>query len=137
MLFCGLNSCKSTDKTVITAKKEAPGLSEVKWKMVSFKGKEVNAGDIESQISIHINEEAKTISGYSGCNQYFGDITIFEPERIRFEKIGSTKRACPQNNMQIEKTYLNSLDKINGYKVSQTELQLLQNEKVLYIFEKE
>ncbi len=134
-----LFSCSSSKSAVETPKPAvvSPTLDGGKWKLLTMRGKEPKYSDIENQITLSFNSEAKTINGYAGCNRYFGNFTTHDLEKIKFTEIGSTKRACGAPSMDLENSFLQSLGRINAYAFANNELQLLQNERVIFVFEKE
>lgn len=54
--------------------------------------------------NLHFNPSEKQISGFSGCNRYFGSYSI-SGDSLVFDHIASTKKAC--NGVTFEQEYLN------------------------------
>jgi heat shock protein HslJ len=57
------------------------------------------------------------ISGFAGCNQFFGRYKL-ENSSLSFSGVGSTKKACQPNLMNLERDFLNSLSTIKSFKLS-------------------
>ena len=74
------------------------------WKLVSYNQQPILA---ESEITAEFTEGR--VNGSAGCNLYFADYQLDNPE-LNIETIGSTKKACPNDLMEQETTYLNFLD---------------------------
>ena len=62
-------------------------------------------------MSIEFNQEKKMLSGYSGCNRFFSQLTIDTKNAVVLGNIGSTKMMCIENSrMELERDFLNQLD---------------------------
>ena len=48
------------------------------------------------------------IGGFGGCNRYFGSYTL-EGDALKVSGLGSTKRACPPPEMELESRFLERL----------------------------
>lgn len=75
------------------------------WKLVSLTRQPILA---ESEITAEFTEGR--VNGSAGCNLYFADYQLDNPE-LNIKTIGSTKKACPNDLMEQETTYLNFLDR--------------------------
>lgn len=75
------------------------------------------------------------MSGYSGCNRYFGNYTSSNDGVFSTGPIGATKMACIGEQGQQEQHYLELLGKASQYAVSRGQLHLLDtNRKILLVF---
>lgn len=74
-----------------------------RWKLVAM---DIETSNLNKQTLLISTEEAR-ISGHAGCNQFFGSIREIGENSISFDRIGSTKMACPE--LQIENKYLGLL----------------------------
>ncbi len=81
-------------------------MQENKWKLIQMDGKQMDAGILAD---LHFTSAELKASGTSGCNRYFGEYKI-EGNTIHFSKIGTTKMACEENKMKIEKRFLEILN---------------------------
>ncbi len=65
------------------------------WTATTFSDKEALAGE---EYDVHIrlvkNEEGRGISGYDGCNVFFGNYTTDKDNIVTFGPIATTRRAC-------------------------------------------
>jgi heat shock protein HslJ len=68
----------------------------------------------------------KKLSGFSGCNTYFGTYGVNE-NRIAIGKIGSTRMYC-EGMMEIETKYLSTLEKIEKYEIESIRLRLFSED---------
>ena len=75
------------------------------WKLISLTRQPILA---ESEITAEFTEGR--VNGTAGCNLYFADYQL-DNAQLDIETIGSTKKACPNDLMEQETTYLNFLDR--------------------------
>ena len=55
------------------------------------------------------------VYGSSGCNRYFAAVTEAMPGELIIEETGTTRMACPDEVMLLEKRYLGALEGSVGY----------------------
>lgn len=105
------------------------------WQLVKIQNKEIHYTNDRQAIILQFNPEAKGISGFSGCNNYFGQYKC-DNTSIFFTDLGSTRMACPDAQMTLENKFLPLLEKVNRYELTRYTLTLYQNERILLVFEK-
>ena len=66
----------------------------------------------DKNITLKLNSEENRISGFSGCNSYFGDYNLTKTT-IDIQNLAATKKFCSET-MQLERTYLDALRKAQG-----------------------
>ena len=81
------------------------------WKLVSYNQQPILA---ESEITAEFADGR--VNGSAGCNSYFADYQL-DDAQLNIERSGSTKKACPNDLMEQETTYLNSLNKAESVAV--------------------
>jgi len=81
-----------------------------KWKVISMQG----IDDLQIRPTIQFDADEKKISGFAGCNNYFGS---YDPESIQldFSKMGMTRKICP--DMTVESAFTNHLRNVSYYKI--------------------
>ncbi|MPS65379.1 MULTISPECIES: META domain-containing protein [Chryseobacterium] len=105
--------------------KAQPSIANTKWTL---------ADNVKGQIPT-LNVEGAKISGNSGCNRYFGAVTMETASgKFAASQVGSTKMAC--DNMSVEKNFLDMVQKANRYVVSGSTLELYQDNLLLLKFNK-
>lgn len=108
---------------------------EGNWKLVELEGKAINPKEFErEQPHLVFSLADGRVSGNAGCNRINGSM---EPRgyKLFFGAIASTRMACP--NMELENQFLQALsEKELGYKVDDKKLELLDNGKVVLVFER-
>jgi len=94
--------------------------------LLSFKGKWkisnlIGMDSLAKSPTLHIELDAKKISGNAGCNSYGTDFTI-EGDQIKFGLPIATKMMC--SNMKIEKIFFDCLQNTSYYKIVDGALKL-------------
>ncbi len=82
-------------------------------------------------LSIQFDSETKKVSGFSGCNQFFGNYKV-EGNTISFSPLGSTKMFCQDEKNDIETKLMTALGNVNSYEIEGKQL-LLKNDNQLLI----
>lgn len=108
-------------------------LYQTEWELIKMGSTKPKLTDTDEKITIIFSKNNSHIAGYSGCNRYGGQFTI-KKDVLSFENLLSTKMACPEMNMNFEHNYLNTLDKVTGYKIVADTLFLNKGERPALIF---
>lgn len=72
--------------------------------------------------TLTINSQEKKINGIGGCNNYFGMIAELGQNKIQFDKVGSTRKICMEDN--IEMNYFAALSEVRTFTISDKKLIL-------------
>jgi heat shock protein HslJ len=118
-----------------TQKKATDGgqsITGIEWKL-----KNMNSTDykwLNPPVTLKLNESENSVSGFAGCNRYFGKADIQE-KHVKFGELGTTRMFC-QYNMEVEDSFLKRLQEVNTYRVNGVTLQLLVQDSVVLEFEK-
>ena len=105
------NSCSSPPLAQLSGRWEL-----LRWNLPPdqkglVKNRTIPHGDNGEPIIIEFNQEKKMLSGYSGCNRFFSQLTIDTKNAVVLGNIGSTKMMCIENSrMELERDFLNQLD---------------------------
>lgn len=131
LLMLAAAGCASHRSAAVA--QEEPELDrETVWQLVGMRQKEV---DIDgTPLSLQFNPETHNISGFSGCNRYFGEYRE-DGRSIVFQNVGCTRMACPDAEMKIESAYLPLLEKVTRYELTRYRLTLYQKDRVVLEFE--
>lgn len=88
----------------------------------------------ESAIDLSFNKQKLT--GYAGCNSYFGQYQISDQHNLNLAgPIATSLKACSSEINQQERTYLNLLQKATHFRLENDQLILLdKNETALLTF---
>ena len=95
--------------------KQEPLTLDGTWKVISMNGVE----EMENPPTITFNSEEKRVSGFTGCNNFFGS---YDPDtkQMDFSKMGTTRKMCP--DMSVENNFLNNLREISHYQIEGNQL---------------
>ncbi|WP_276135153.1 META domain-containing protein [Polluticoccus soli] len=118
----GCQGQKKTTDIGATMKGEKASLAGKNWKLESLSGVPVVGRNAAGEAYIKFGADSNRISGNTGCNNFFGSYNLPAPGKITIKQVGSTKRACP--NMDVEMNYLKALNTATNYSVSGDMLML-------------
>ncbi len=117
----------------------APAVSDgpAAWVLATLGGEPAATGAGGRPVDLVLNEEAKSVAGFSGCNQYSGGYQS-EGESshgtpIAFGQLASTMRACMDGG-ELEQAYLKMLSTVDAYRMEGDELALLAGDSVVATF---
>jgi heat shock protein HslJ len=106
---------KNTTDGNTTVAAEHTALTGKNWKLEQLMGAPVVGRNAAGAPYIHFAADTNRVTGSTGCNNFFGTYKLTAPGKITFGTIGSTKRACP--NMDVEANYLKALNSATSYKL--------------------
>lgn len=96
------------------------------WKVISMKG----IDSFEKNPTIKFDTKEKSITGFSGCNNFFGNFDS-DKQILSLGEMGMTRKMCP--NMTLENTFINNLKNVSTYKIDNSKLILYnkENQKII------
>jgi len=127
------NGCKTVSNTGVDDLPKADML-ENNWVLTSMNGTDLDEAFSERKPDLKINLEDDKVSGFGGCNNYFGGI-VLKGDSIKIGPLGSTMMACP--SMEAEHKYMGLLEKVEMFKVNDKELKLLYKGIPTLVFKKQ
>jgi len=86
--------------------------------------------ELQDHLTITFDNEINKISGYSGCNNFFGSYTL-KAESLTFGQIGSTRKMCFGDANKIEAEMLKYLSEINTFSFNNNTLLLKKDDTIL------
>jgi len=89
----------------ITGNLSLETLAGPEWALVELGRDEPVSDIVEITLSFH---EGK-VTGVGGCNRYFATVTSSSPGMLAFSGMGTTRQACPEPAMSLERRYLSTL----------------------------
>lgn len=119
-----LNCGGTKDATVM--EKDTTNLTSGKYIVSTVNGESI------SDLTLEFDTDNKKVSGFSGCNRFFGDYTI-EGNTLSFGALGTTRKMCAPKDNTKEQNMLKTLAEVNGFKVSGDQLQLEKDNKTLLV----
>ncbi len=96
------------------------------WVLTSYEAGGI-AGEAPQDLGIDAIFEGTTVSGFSGCNQYKAEYTV-SGDSIEIGPIATTLMACPEEIMEIEKSYLAALERSSSFTVDGDTLALFDGD---------
>ncbi|MGC1204377.1 MAG: META domain-containing protein [Flavobacteriaceae bacterium] len=73
----------------------------------------LNGEDVSSnKLTIIFNDSTKQVSGFSGCNRFFGSYTL-NNFSLKFSALGATKMLCQEDANKIETNLFKAIGKAN------------------------
>ena len=81
-------------------------------------------------IFLKLTEDEK-VSGFSGCNKFFGKMSLSSDNKISFGRLATTRKKCPKI-MQFESSILSGLSSITHFKI-----ETHANLNKLYLYNKQ
>ena len=133
-VFVLLSSC-SLAKKENAVKADDATLFYKEWKLVKMGSKNMKYEEGCEPITLLLTSEPENVSGFSGCNRYFGKFAT-KKNKLSFKQMACTQMACPQQDMNLESRYLQLLDRVNSFTMQDDTLMLMKDDKVLLIFER-
>lgn len=102
-------------------------LEGMKWSLAELAENE----PVPPQVSVYAVFDEQRLSGSSGCNRYFSDISGDGPDGIVIGPVGATRMMCAESMMQVEDRYLAALQKVRrfGFMFGQLALGYEDNDK--------
>lgn len=107
-------------------------LAKYTWKLATLNGKEVTS---ISRPTIQFDAEENTVSGFSGCNNYGGNV-LFSTNGISFDKIISTMRGCLDKDQVEMEAAMHKMfnDKDLTMDVADQALNIYKNNQLIMMF---
>ncbi|WP_293311847.1 META domain-containing protein [Pedobacter sp. UBA5917] len=117
-----LGSCKE--------KLDPASFTNTKWELTELPGLTLPAS---AKATLNFADSLK-ISGKSFCNGYGGRAEIAD-NKITVKNVFGTKMFCQETDA-AERSYLHALNQVNGAKLTDNKLYLLNGDKTLLVFTK-
>jgi heat shock protein HslJ len=104
-------------------------LTERRWELVEWAPHAVPG---EPRAALEFDGERA--SGFAGCNRFTGSY-VLRQNRLTMDKLASTKRACPQPEMQFEDAFLRAIASLTLSHLQSTRLIALSaaGEKMVFL----
>ncbi|NMM50123.1 copper resistance protein NlpE N-terminal domain-containing protein [Marinigracilibium pacificum] len=91
-------------------------LTDNKWKLTRLLGRDIEI-EGDKDVFLEFDASESRVSGFAGCNNFFGTFIWEGDTRIRFSQIGSTQKMCIKN-MEIESDLLKALQNTDSYTIN-------------------
>jgi heat shock protein HslJ len=104
-------------------------LTGTRWTLQSLDGSAQPAAAGATPVQLMLNRETQRLSGHTGCNRLMGRY-VQRGTLLTLSPLGTTRMACAEPAMKQEQAVLKMLGEIDGYRVENRTLSLLQGEMV-------
>jgi heat shock protein HslJ len=125
--------------TACATTRQAPKVDENlegRWQLASFMpSQKKTLAEVfgERTVELRFNKATHGVAGTTGCNRFAGTFTA-DTINLKFSQNRvTTKMACPGYDEQV---FLNAMDRVNRYRLVESQLELMQNEEIVMIFAK-
>lgn len=127
-------SCNSNIKKSDLSKMNL--ITEKYWKLKTLEGKNITfTRNQKREIYITLKQNENKVTGFAGCNNFFGEYSLEEGDGIKFKKIATTRKFCPDIVVN-ESKFLKTLELADNYTIKNNLLTLYDSMKApLAIFE--
>ena len=104
----------------------AESLAAETWVLTSYGSPDQPQAVMEDAvISLNYEPIQGRLGGSSGCNSYFGEVTIDEDQQaFSVGPLGMTRKACAQPIMEQETTYISMLERVTRFATQEGSLSL-------------
>ncbi|MBQ0052195.1 MAG: META domain-containing protein [Treponema sp.] len=121
--------CKRAEKTEVSATTVNTADLAGTWKIQSLEKAGVQQQIALSDITFEAkSEEVYSVSGNSGVNQFFGDVTVKNGKLTAGDNMASTKMAGAPEAMEFEDNFLACLIKADAVEVAGNTLKISSTE---------
>lgn len=104
-------------------------ITEKTWQLEYIKGfSEEQLKEYPQLPTMEFDAEGQRVSGFAGCNNYFGNYTLTDQGKVNFSELASTKKMCI-NSMNLEDAFLQTLDKSEWISVEGRTLNIKDKEE--------
>lgn len=97
-----------------------------KWNVISMNG----VDGFERNPTIEFDDKEKKVSGFAGCNNFFG-VYKSSNGQLNLNKMGLTRKMCP--DMTVENAFINNLKSVSYYKIEDNKLNFFNTDDELTI----
>ena len=97
-----------------------------KWNVISMNG----VDGFERNPTIEFDDKEKKVSGFAGCNNFFG-VYKSSNGQLNLNKMGLTRKMCP--DMTVENAFINNLKSVSYYKIEYNKLNFFNTDDELTI----
>lgn len=109
---------------------QKPLLYGEEWKLIRMN--ETDYTGLEQPITLFINQNDNKVSGFGGCNRYFGTLKLNE-NSFKLSEIGSTKMYCTET-MPVEDAYFKLLHQVDHFEINENQLLLSSQGVIVLVF---
>lgn len=100
------------------------------WLLEKLGDKAVSRPEGEKPLYFKFDARNKKVSGFAGCNTFFGEYKL-DGSLLSIGPLASSRKACPEPNSGLETAFLMSLEKASEWKIEDNMLLLIADGAIL------
>jgi copper homeostasis protein (lipoprotein) len=112
---------------------EEPLLEGQKWQLLAIPGSTQVLPE-EHMPFVQFDEQEKRISGFAGCNRFFGSYKR-DGDHLKIGPLASTRMSCGKLDL-LEHSFLQKLEQADNWQISDQQMKLLMGAQSLLVFQK-
>ncbi len=124
LFSCGTKKEVNKETEEVNKEQKAPTLVSAavfqKWELTMVNGRAVMPN---RPVYIDLTTNNK-LSGFAGCNRLMGNYNIENGSQIQFDQVGTTRMACPEQEMNLETQVLEILNTVDNFTINEDKLML-------------
>jgi len=125
-----VSSIKSETGGIRTA---ANGIEGPEWQLVEVSGSPVSPLAGEKQPHIIFDPSKKQVTGFAGCNNFFGSYDL-DGSALKFGPVGASRMFCEGEAGEVELKLMQALEQTRSWEIRDGALLLIKDREVLARF---
>lgn len=94
------------------------------WELVTLRDQPAAVGGGGRRATLRFADDSARVSGFAGCNRYFGSYTMSDGSTLTFGTIAMTRMACAEG-MELERELAEAFRRTSRYTLADGRLTLL------------
>lgn len=129
------SSCHSPRKTTTIKSQYTPinTLTNIRWELLQPDNDEVDSSTNQNKVHLMLNSTDNSITGFSGCNLFYGFYSVESENRISFSRISTSNLSCADEELN-EEQFLQKLETTTHYSINEETLTLKTEAGNLILF---
>lgn len=130
-----LSSCLSSKKNRKSQTTSADVLTNILWELSPADDDEIVSSANQNKIHLMLNSSDNSITGFSGCNLFYGFYSLESENRINFSRISTSNQNCADKEYN-EELFLQKLETTTHYSIKGETLTFKNETETLNQFTK-
>ncbi|HKL71697.1 MAG TPA: META domain-containing protein [Marinilabiliaceae bacterium] len=130
-----LSSCHSSKRTTKSQPVSSDRLTNIRWELSQHNEEEAASSTNQDRVHLILNSSDNSITGFSGCNLFYGIYAMEGENRINFSSISTSNQNCANNEFN-EELFLQKLEATTHYSIKGETLILKNETETLHQFTK-
>jgi len=107
------------------------------FSLIEFTSNQSEIGIPDEEITMIWNKAKSEISGFAGCNSYYGSINIYKEDSVAIGPLGATKKMCADKSVAaFESDFLKALESTTQLRINEERLILSNASNTTITFQK-